>query len=83
MVFGEEPMMVVEHLDVGRVDDYFRLNARAIEPQTRLRYCWQLASALSFIGSHGFVHRNITMDSLRLASHGVLKVGSVAFSFSN
>jgi serine/threonine protein kinase len=74
MEFGDEPMMVLEQLEVGHLGEYLTKNRRFIEPTELVTYCWQLASALSFVAVKRYVHCNITLASLRLGTSGSLKV---------
>ncbi|EDQ92473.1 uncharacterized protein MONBRDRAFT_5054 [Monosiga brevicollis MX1] len=65
---------VLEHLEVGWLGQYLDRSRAHIDRSTVLAYAWQLATALSFVESRGFVHRNVHLGALRLSTASHLKL---------
>ncbi|XP_039298028.1 focal adhesion kinase 1 [Nilaparvata lugens] len=80
-VCSESPIWIVMELArLGELRAYLRENSPRLDLATLLLYCFQLSTALSYLESKKFVHRDIAARNVLVSSHYCVKLADFGLS---
>lgn len=66
--------IVMELARFGELRAYLKTHAKKLKLGTLLLYCYQLSTALSYLESKKFVHRDIAARNVLVSSQNCIKV---------
>lgn len=70
----ESPWIVMEYLEHGALSTYLQKNKFDIKLNTLLLFAYQLSEALQYLETKLFVHRNVQIKNLLVASSTIVKL---------
>ncbi len=77
----EGPLLIVMELaKFGQLRNYLQNNKDHIETSSLLLYCYQLSSAMAYLESKKFVHRDIAARNVLVANHESIKLSDFGLS---
>ncbi|XP_019888475.2 focal adhesion kinase 1 isoform X3 [Ooceraea biroi] len=80
-VCSEAPIwLVMELARLGEMRAYLQSNKHRLDLATLLLYTFQLSTALSYLESKKFVHRDIAARNVLVSSHGCVKLADFGLS---
>lgn len=68
--------IVMELARFGELRAYLKMHAKKLKLGTLLLYCYQLSTALSYLESKKFVHRDIAARNVLVSSQNCIKVSA-------
>uniref|UniRef100_T1PC28 Protein tyrosine kinase n=1 Tax=Musca domestica TaxID=7370 RepID=T1PC28_MUSDO len=80
-ICSESPVWIVMELaEYGELRAYLKSNAEKLRRETLLLYCYQLSTALSYLESKKFVHRDIAARNVLVSSPTCIKLADFGLS---
>ncbi|XP_075170034.1 protein tyrosine kinase 2 Fak [Haematobia irritans] len=80
-ICSENPVWIVMELaEYGELRAYLKSNAEKLRRETLLLYCYQLSTALSYLESKKFVHRDIAARNVLVSSPNCIKLADFGLS---
>ncbi|XP_073848140.1 protein tyrosine kinase 2 Fak isoform X3 [Musca autumnalis] len=80
-ICSESPVWIVMELaEYGELRAYLKSNAEKLRRETLLMYCYQLSTALSYLESKKFVHRDIAARNVLVSSPTCIKLADFGLS---
>ncbi len=80
-ICSERPVMIVMELAKhGELRSYLQFNAQKLNLATLVLYSYQLSTALSYLESKKFVHRDIAARNVLVSSHDCVKLADFGLS---
>lgn len=80
-ICSEGPLLIVMELaKFGQLRSYLQNNKEHIETSSLLLYCYQLSSAMAYLESKKFVHRDIAARNVLVANHESVKLADFGLS---
>ena len=75
LVRHPEPLLVLELLPLGALDEYLRARQQEVPPAQLLQFALQTAQALAFLEQHRVVHRDVAARNVLVADAQTVKLG--------
>lgn len=73
-------LIVMELAKFGQLARYLQSNKDHIETVTLLLYCYQLSTAMTYLESKKFVHRDIAARNILVVNHECIKLADFGLS---
>ena len=73
-------LIVMELAKFGQLARYLQSNKDHIETVTLLFYCYQLSTAMTYLESKKFVHRDIAARNILVVNHECIKLADFGLS---
>lgn len=73
--------IVMELARFGELRAYLKMHAKKLKLGTLLLYCYQLSTALSYLESKKFVHRDIAARNVLVSSQNCIKASAPFFCY--
>ncbi|XP_045114193.1 focal adhesion kinase 1-like isoform X4 [Portunus trituberculatus] len=80
IVSGSPFLIVMELARHGELRAFLQTNREILAPSTLLLYTFQLSTALSYLESKKFVHRDIAARNVLVSAHDCVKLGDFGLS---
>lgn len=72
--------IVMELAKFGQLRNYLQTNRAQLDTNTLVLYCYQLSSAMAYLQSRKFVHRDIAARNVLVVNHECVKLSDFGLS---